>query len=262
MGIRINRRLGYALTDLEYDQENWEHTDERMNLDLLNDKERFYDIKCEFVKWLQKEDREKIETILEEDLGLSKGRVTCTRMGLDEIKDVPFHDVVTHQAEYGMPNVFLFQPITHPKWTRHDDTIDFYDSLVTRGQEDRLVKLKEEGRDGIYPYEDFYYRHPDKTTPESFFKGEERDEEGWSEYDKSFGIKQGKLDSRTYRILTGTYSEKADSPLKNQNVLDHLFNDWNVHIPEDVRLFCHWSGVFNDPNEVFRLEPVLYEYWG
>ena len=255
MGIRINRRLGYAITDQEYDRDNWEHVDPRLNLDLVNDNERFHDIKHKFVEWVQKEDPEKIETILEEDLGLNRGRVICTMMGLDEIKDVPFHDVTTHAAEYGMPNVFLFQPISHPEWTRHDDTIDFYDSLVSGGQENRLVKLKEEGRDGIYPYEDFYYRHPDKTTPDKFLKKDVPPN------DRGFGIIEGKLTARTYSVLVGSYKKGAKAGTKGE-LLEHFQNDWNVHIPADIRLFCHWSGIFNDPNGVFRLEPVLYEYWG
>jgi inhibitor of KinA sporulation pathway (predicted exonuclease) len=36
MGIRINRRMGYALTDFEYDTDAWEATDSRINLELFN----------------------------------------------------------------------------------------------------------------------------------------------------------------------------------------------------------------------------------
>jgi len=259
LGIRITRRLGYALTDFQYDMDIYEATDLRINIDLINQDDSLYEMQTAFAEWALNESAE-VEVVLLETLGLSPWEA---RFALEVFSDhaeehgtyTSFHKVMTHTPEFGESNILLFQPLTHTEWTRHDDTVDFYTSVLRgdQGLENEVLDLLELERCGIYPYEKYMVRYPDVETPEQFLKGVQS-EEG------SLGIRQGKLPIMAYQMLVGTYRE-GSKPRVGGEALRHFLEDWNVTIPLEILLFAHWSNIFTDFNTVYRLRPVLYTYW-
>jgi hypothetical protein len=263
MGIRIHKQLGYALTDLEYDLDQWEATDERLNLEWFNDNETRWDQTEEFVEWVLSNPDE-VEALLKDEMGVEEVYVNLLIMGIEDhveqhgIRTPLFHSPLTHAAEFGEENVLLFQPVTVSGWTRYDDSIDYYDHVARDAMESELVDLYNDVyRNGIYPYEGPMLRYPDRETPEHLLKPiEECEDTG------NFGIRQGRLRSRTYNVMIG-HGEGYECPFEEgAELLEHLRNDWGFNIPMEIQLFAHWSGVFEDFNTVYRLRPVLYTYWG
>lgn len=269
MGIRINKRIGYALTDFQYDTENWEATDPRINLDIFNseDGEDLYDIQEEFEDWVLTKPEE-VKHTLTEELGLDEMEASLYQtMDWDLLKEKlkrnPFHRPLTHAPEFGMPEVLLFQPLSSPDWTRHDDLLDHYENATHNpDMEPTLLDLNAELHHcGIYPYSGMMYRHPDSKTPEELLKPRDAytDAEWKKELSSPYGIRQGMLHGRTYNMMTGYFDNSIPAP--NEAIKEHLLKDWNSRIPEDILLFTHYSKIFIDFNTVYRLKPVIYTYW-
>jgi len=272
MGIRINRRMGYALTDFEYDTDAWEATDSRINLELFNGDggEDLYELKNEFVDWALSYPY-KAKEMLVEEIGVETHLGSIAQGAFERlvekqgIKRFSFHTPLTHRPEFGNPGVLLFQPLTFTDWTRHDDTIDHYDHAHRYdGPTTTLLDMNAELHQcGIYPYSALMLRHPDAETHEEFLKPrEEYTDEAWEKEQKNrFGIRQGRLHGREFNMMVGHFDEHQAPLVENEAFLTHLLEDWNSQIPPEILLFAHYSKIFTDFNTVYRLRPVLYTYW-
>jgi len=155
MGRRIHVEAGYALTDLKTNKENFNINDPRINpLGILGDlyKENTLDIWTRegFINFVKaKIDKEKKEN------GMSMLYFTYSQMMQDPKLRNWFHlDAITHDGEYGLPNILLIQPPELcEEWGRHDDTIDFHSQTELYGQKAHIIKSKR----GIFPFQDFYF---------------------------------------------------------------------------------------------------------
>lgn len=265
MGIRITKCLGYALTDFEYDKDKWEATDPRIDTSLLNG-EGIFDLVVEFSEWAVS-DPERAETYMVEEMGLSSTDAMLTRMTLSEVPKNFHHDALTLAPEYGYSSVLLFQPLVAKEWTRYGDIIDSYEvSLIdpAKRYETKVVDFLEEGISGIYPYDGFMYRYPDRETPEKFLKPDEELTEDERERleTNDVGIRQGKMRERLYKaMMSAGVIETSEDPEGTRAFQEHLRTDWGCEIPPQILLFAHWSNIFTDFNTVYRLRPVLYIYW-
>lgn len=269
MGIRITKRLGYALTDFEYDRDNWEATDPRVNTALINEEDGIYDLVANFCKWALS-DPEEAERYMVDEMGLSSTDAMLGRMSLSEMEGKranPFHDVLTLAPEFGLPNVLLFQPLTNKDWSRYGDTIDLYEASFVDLEdryETKVLDFLDEGVSGIYPYDGFMHRYPDRDTPSRFLKPDEELTDGDLERQEtsSTGIRQGVLRDRIYLVMMqAKVIETSKDPENTKDFQEHLKNDWGCRIPPQILLFAHWSNIFTDFNTVYRLRPVLYTYW-
>jgi len=142
MGIRIRRKLGYGLTDVQYDKEGWKFSDPRINassflLDYETDKPDMADYR----EWLETNAEDTfVEGWYFSDLDEEKCRRCRPEDRLDEL--------VTHDPEFGEPGVLLIRPLGYRDWQRYDDSIDYYDANMGVGAEP-CVKLID---GGLYPF--------------------------------------------------------------------------------------------------------------
>ena len=261
MGIRIQKQLGYALTDFKYSKSKWEATDPRVNLDLFNgDQGEALHIKGgEFIDWATSNPRE-VESYIINVLGLDTTDALLTRMMLEEIPPVkfPIGRMLTHSPEFGLPNVLLFQPLNSDEFTRYGDYIDTYDALVRGERKNTVEDLTEYG--GITPGTGFMFRHPDKETPEKFLNPEVA---SVGAARNGVRVRDGIMPVSVYQTClqleaSGMGSEDKDNLLAFQ---EHLRNDWGCNIPTEILVFAHWAEIFKDFNTVYRLKPVLYTHW-
>lgn len=258
MGIRLTKRLGYALTDFQYDRDNWKVIDPRVDASLFNEKDGIYDIAKAFTEWALQHPEE-AESYMVEEIGLKSTDAMLTRMSLSEmISDNYHHAVLTLAPEFGSPSVLLFQPLTYKDWTRYGNVIDSYEAGLLSSEviyETRVHDLLDAGMSGIYPYDGFMYRYPDRETPERFLPHEEA-------RDSLVGLGAGKMREALYKImLLPKALETSKNPEVTKDFQEHLRTDWGCRIPCEVLLFAHWSKIFTDFNTVYRLRPVLYTYW-
>lgn len=264
MGIRITKQLGYALTDFEYDRDNWKVLDPRVDADLFNREDGIYDMVEAFSEWALS-DPERAEAYMVEEMGLSSTDAMLARMSLSEVEPGNYHhSVLTLAPEFGSPKVLLFQPLTYKEWTRYGNIIDSYEADLLGPEEryeTRVHDLLDKGLTGIYPYAGFMYRYPDRDTPEQFLTPEEELKRDPLEYE-GVGLRAGKMSERLYNVmLLPEAVETSSNPEHTRAFQEHLRADWGCRIPRQILLFAHWSNIFTEFNTVYRLRPVLYTYW-
>lgn len=123
MGIRIHVMMGYGLTDLECEQDG-RITDPRINPDgwLLSDDDYRDD------KYTMRKFRNHVQRELRLSGSKNNPDYTDNMIYLNYCKDkVDIHECIQHDSEFGLPNVLcLIPPGLVPKWSRRDDTLDYY----------------------------------------------------------------------------------------------------------------------------------------
>jgi len=147
MGIRINKVMGYALTDLVEE-------DPRINWDiLLNDR---YAHEKEHKKWVTEHPKEANALLESGELG--KGMLGAyyapVKVGSHSLVHLYMDSVETEKE---LP-ILLLCPCTGIDWYRYDDPIDYYEA----GDMEPLYQ--ELSPSGIFPYSAGLYLLPGKTT--------------------------------------------------------------------------------------------------
>lgn len=231
MGIRIHKRIGYGLNDVE--AEELSITDSRFNpngyfmLDCEEQEEK-YSIEG-FIKYLEEaHEKEK------DSLGYSM--ITFELMGIKESKKIrDIFDMVRWDGEFGLPNVVLFQ--NHSKdWSRFDDIIDYCEC---DSQENSVKLLKQ----GIYPYMGWM----NSDTGETKFKVDDKTYEYLHvRQDINFGFNHYDLD----KLLQMGFSSIEEADKKVVPV-----------VPEFIMYLCKYLEVFKDDKTIYQLRPMLYTYW-
>lgn len=229
VGIRINKVIGYGLDDVA--TENYEITDPRINPDspLLTGVDKDGDDYWTFL--------EKAAEAGDEDAGHD---LLMRKMLTDREADTRW--LVTHQAEYGLPNVLVVRPVGFPDWHRHDDPIDYQEEVLREDHPDPRVTRS---LGGLYPFNGL---HMDARTGKRI--------EGTT--------------VNLWRRVANDASEDAKDRLKALDLLaktlgyaDHAEADRYVvpFVPHEVRHVCAWGGLFTSEEVCFQLRPMIYVYW-
>lgn len=228
MGIRIHKSIGYGLSDVQ--ASNYDIHDERFNLEDGYFKDRNEnDFTIQGLKNYIQEQHDKEKN----DAGYSM--LTFELLKLEENEWYDIHQFVSHNGEFGLPEVLMFQP-PMKDWSRYDDIIDY---IEDEKQENKVRLLNR----AIYPYE-FWIN---KDTGKSTFEVEGRNYHylhirqainfGF-EYDPD-KLKEAGFDSM----------EDADQKIV-------------PGIPDFIICLCKYLKIFKDDKNIFDLKPMVYSFWG
>lgn len=241
MGIRINKVIGYGLTDVIADTDNWNlKNDPRFN------QKGYFGMDCEtqedsfsvegFKEYLEK----KIESLVEGDF--SRMELMLTKRFLEDTKLHGIWEGAVYDMEFGNPEVMVFVPLTSVnRWKRYDDMIDYYDpvnSSQDSGIENSLIKLNR----ALYPYDSYV------------------------------NIKSGvpvRLNSLQWQTLI-FIKNRGDDGLKDGDVIlselgvesrEELEKYIVPTIPEELIELIKYLKIFNDEKDIYQLRPMIYGYW-
>jgi len=231
MGIRVHKVLGYGLSDIKV--EKYSLVDPRFTLqggawdyflELLA-----YDIKPEeYIYWLRhdllKRNEEELASVGIHDtimLRLLLGESKRRKKFKNSLK---LEECLTHQSEFGFPNVMLFTPPDYlEEWVQCDSTMDWVSETYEHSQENRILALP-----GIYPYNSL--QNKDGIVPNSI--------EAQVLYDqRQAAFEKGKL---------------------------HEIKDTWPEIPPSVIAYILFLGIFREDvfsEVVTQLRPYFYVYW-
>lgn len=232
MGIRINKALGYGLTNVA--NKDHEITDPRINADsfLLSGEVPPIEDYIAFVERTAGKDEGHFEALLE-------ARMLQEYTG----RDADSQGLCIWRCEYGLPEVLLLRPFGFTGWYRHDDPID-YEEAALRGATMECQVERTIG--GIYPWNGL---HMDIRTGRRI---------------------QGNLVNAWRQVVNaGAKDDKDDLPLLNHlaqamGCKDHAEAEQCIVplVPDEIRRVCEWGQLFTSPEVCFELRPLLYTYWG
>lgn len=227
MGIRINKKLGYSLTDVK-------ENDERFNIqpyDIINAVLEDTEKMKEFVEHLYNLLHTKSDVVHDYGYRFSKNK---------EDKDQLLHKLytrVTYDSEFGLESVLLFQPLwDYEEWSRYDDPIDYEE----RQSCEPTVTHKR--WHCLYPFHAF-------TDLDGNYFGKL----------SSDGIRHinNVLDGRE-TMSENVLSYCSDGRFKT-------YNEWNENAfpikPVSVVEFCKFFKIFKDEKDIYRMIPTIYTYW-
>jgi len=238
VGIRLHKKLGWALTGLERD-EHGRLTDPRVSLDGASRYvEDFAPLYLEYLEALRDAEPENSDAWF--DLMMSIEIVKAARE-----QDGPLDWPVTCRSDAGFRDLLLIQPVGYLGWSRYGDHLDQQEEMMLHpGTEPRAVPMPY----GIYPFEGLYM---DSRTGR-------------------------KLDSTAKRIVDRLLEAAEEDEGKREDRLkaaDHLAKSMGFEnaghakkhiapiVPPDVRYVISWLNLLNGPDAWLQLRPVLYVYW-
>lgn len=228
MGNRINKMLGYGLTDVK--TKKYRIDDSRFNPDFLD---LIYEGDCSiysvanYLDWLEKKKRDNEASGFGKNFELSLEILAIKN--LEANKDLIYKQF-NHCAELGYKKVCCIVPPSHKSWYRHDDIIDYTEACLSRKGAAPSLKLIP---CGIYPYVASYM---DKETGERLKNADD------SLYHHFLSMKNSNI----------VFNEDQYSLMKEKYV---------PYVPECIRLYCEFVKMFSDPTVVFQLRPMRYVYW-
>lgn len=229
MGMRINKMLGYGLTDVA--TEDYRITDPRINADsfLLGPNVPPAE---DYIAFLERTaDMNDSEVWLE--TGLLKG---------DTGADADSSDLCTWRCEYGLPNVLLLRPFGFAKWHRWASPIDVEEEAIRgKGMDYRVERTIS----GLEPWSGL---HMDVRTG---------------------GRIEGNTVNLWRRVINGLSEDDTDRlPILNalaraMGYADHAEAERYIapYVPDEIRRICQWGELFTSPEVCFQLRPLLYTYW-
>ena len=174
MGIRVNKVIGYGWTDVKTDADG-QITDKRFNP--KGAALAAYDKQVKTKRWSAAAYFRRVESVFRATVGkrkpcpiMERSAIVTERRRQEESEQAQRnnehiiyegdgwhpHEAMVHEAEFGLPNVFVLVTYAGRKdWRRHDDTIDYAEESTTHRAEPRVLLLP----DGIYPHTGGAYRH-------------------------------------------------------------------------------------------------------
>lgn len=241
MGIRINKFLGYGLTDVQvvdyqiadprFSSKSWVFTGE--DEPSLND----------YFDWLQHE-RGDVRDI---------GHITLDTMAArhrdkwdNELRRRWIRHAFAWTPEYGLSNVFAMQPVSETRWSRHDDTIDYTEETWLRPPEEQQMARVQVIPGCLYPHMGYM----DKRTGDRF-----SDEKiyPWVRFNNR-DRKEDKPDDSAV--------EEALAQIAGLESHTQALEVVRPVVPQEIRDLAEFSGIFTDPLTWRELQPMLYVYWG
>ena len=235
MGIRINKMLGYALTDVKH--HDLEMTDTRINLDswVFNDY-------IEHPTWNDFEDY--VRTAETDEI--AKMIICSERNPVDELSYC-----VVHDAESGHGNVLcIIPPSNFHNWHRYDDIIDYEECALSNDGGYPLVRTLDHG---IYPYTGYQWvgDKPHNIPQNKTFTF-------WQTFKRLMDVYRSKNGGQEVveEALTNLAGEAGCS------TFEELDSNVVPLIPLEGIHFCNFTQMFTSEKVIKQLRPVLYQFWG
>lgn len=162
------------------------------------------------------------------------------RLFTSNIEEKYFSNTIIYDPEYGFPNVMCFIPPDKTNsWFRYDCMIDHYDCLDQ--QEPTYFKLLNHG---IHPYDLDKY---------NLLTGEKLTSKQYLESRRKLKFTNNSLP------LSSVSCELFNLP--EYSNLGDLRKIIGFEIPELLRHYLKWVGIFNDEKTIDTLKPMIYVYW-
>lgn len=241
MGIRINKVLGYGITDLETN--DGVIVDKRFNLN-----NAYFDFE-EDEDIVQVEPQKELSvdgymSFLTEKISSNKNYFSMDyvmlKQHLKKNEEFSILKSFVYDAESeGGENIFCLVPVSlQNEWIRTDDSIDYFEAVIGEPADfSPKVKLLND-RSGIYPYQGSV----DKRTGRILPLGDVQD---WLRFKDS-------SDDSLINLFTNSLGfssvEEADDNITmkpNQDIVDLL----------------EFSGLLSDMKHVYDFKPMIYTYW-
>lgn len=243
MSLRLNKAIGYALTDLV-------ENDPRINQDSpLLFWSRFEDDDEDFVvptlesyaSWLEAK-----AAAGEGGFG-TKSEAKLLRKSMElQLHRLKLTDTVVHQVESGPETLVLINPVSLHRWCREDDSIDYIEAslLPDGGRDDSLVALQR----GIGGYAG---RFMDVDGTELNEHAER------IIYFASLEMPEDELDSIASRIKPMDRTDDRNPYANAAEAREHIV----PFVPTDLRRLAEYGQLFTSDDVWKQLRPVLYTYW-
>ena len=241
MGIRINKVLGYGLTNVKTKGEYNEILDDsRINphgffaMRAEDKEENFSDEGFDAYLDAHAEDPDDVMN------DLSVLRHLRERERLDKPHNYRtgiFHRLI-YDSEFGMPNVMVFQPpVFGSEWSRYDDMIDYYDPQQQADNGGCGMGYTMIDR-ALYPFESFCdHRH----NPPTVLKGND-----WHWY----------IDAKNSpRMVEYALKELGFA------TEEEMHAQINPMIPNELIALLRYCKVFTKDEYIYQLRPMIYWYW-
>jgi len=237
MGIRIHKAIGYGLTDVIADLDNWDlRNDSRFNPNgyMFAGENDF--TRNGFTEYLNSRIEELGNVDFDQfDLRLLKRQIEPMMKEL--------YNSVIYDMEFGNPEVILFIPPTSVKnWTMYDDIIDYYDPAnhsEDGGITESVIKIDRP----LWPWESYINI---KSMPPTRLTG---------------------MQYQAYNTIRNLGFERMKSPevmLKSVGVATKEELDAYIVpiIPAELVELIKYLKIFTDDKYIYQLRPMIYGYWG
>ena len=247
MGIRIHKTMGWGLNNIVTDEKG-EVIDPRIDTTFFQSEDywnKFDDI-VGFITYLEKnkEECEKVLNEIEPPKFLERGNGDVHRASINWIlrfweEDKKRYNTspLTYDSEFGDCHILLISDIQEPKWSRFDDSIDYYEA------KDSLIHIRDlTNKGGIYPY-----------LGVSHIPGSPK-----------FGEKEysNVLNPGDYNMMIGEWSKDMPPTLEDPEVVKYFKKYYRPVIPASIILWAYWISIFKDFNETIQeFRPMIYTYW-
>lgn len=231
MGIRIHKVIGYGLTDVK--TRGYKIADGRINRKsmLLSDEESRFDA-LDYFEWVKK--KNEIRKDNEDYVSLNlDGMWLSPAEAQQEYSKVRNYHLCHWGSEYMMKNVLCLIPLSeHKNWFRFDDIMDYIES----DGENQVKILK----NGIYPYEGLMDARNGQLLKSSELNM-------WRFMHRNKGDYTLELDIISQQLGFADYAEA------NANIVPN--------VPAPIRDLVEYSRLFTNPDTIYQLRPMIYEYW-
>jgi hypothetical protein len=245
MSLRLNKAIGYALTDLVPDDPRINHASPLLNWPQLEEEnDDFVTPNFEgYIAWLKEA----------ADAGTggfgTNMEATLLQIMIDKARGTAkLTDAVVHQQESGPDVLLLIPPIYINTWLRRDDSIDYAEARLQPGK----------GLDN-------------KLTPVDV---------GFGAYSSSFMDVDGTDHSATAAFFkqvaeAGMPTDELDRIAQDIRPMDWRFDDTRQMytnaaeasarlvptVPSDLRRLAEYGQLFTSSDVWKQLRPVIYTYW-
>ena len=261
MSIRVHKKLGYGLVDLQVDgpsripsDRRWDYTAFQAKWSDVGDERSLQ----QFLTWCRA-NKSQLTAIYEAEGWTGPQHFLLTESIKDRIKQKAHwaapHSSVIWQSEGGNRQVVLFQCPGARDWSRRDDSIDFYEEQAAQvGMQSRVTLIP--GTSGIYPYNGPMRRVRDPSPAvQAMLTADSRGRYLLSQMVVRKGVT---LLEGPHSVFTGTSSLVED-------VARHFREDWRPRVPVGVLSIIEYMGCFPDAfgatGIVNSLRPLIYVYW-
>jgi hypothetical protein len=252
VGIRIKKIMGYGFDDVKINKDK-EIDDPRFNNYKKSDdeSERYYDRLDKFPTWLVEskdawtEALHKIYSPEEAEHHTFSINLTTKMLEKKQIKS-DMYGTIVHESECGLPKVFIIRPFDQSDWFRSDDTMDYHEQ---KSMKPKVNNHFTKGSScGIYPYTGMHLK-PGRENKLS------------DEFKEFMTVKNNYLTPSWYNQLTGRWDKKMPAIIKDEQLMNHLENDWYPDMAPTAVLQAYYMNIFSDTKYIFDLQPMIYTYW-
>lgn len=226
MGLRIVKMMGYGLTDVKSSKEVIADPRINSNSVLLNWNDSNVPKRWQVInyrKWL-------IEKSEDKDVIVKAEYLIESNWIKDHNGDI--NRCLIWKPECNKKILCLMPMSSTDQWFRYDDPIDYYEENGTPRNKVKILPH------GIFPYTGFFIHKQTKQAIES------------------------QLASAYFRLEKNLKKErllfaKLMKFESLQDCEDNLISD----IPNPLKMLCEYTRLFNDPDTVYQLKPMIYTYW-